>query len=100
LIRAVLFDLGDTLANEGTITGRHLWQGTLQKLPFAQVLSELARAKQQEERKYGEQKVVEYMEARAKEFDTKQNEESSIVLIERLTDLEERKRMWLWVDSA
>jgi len=40
------------------------------------------------------------MEARAKEFDTKQNEESSIVLIERLTDLEERKRMWLWVDSA
>lgn len=42
MIKAVLFDLGDTLIDEKVITGGHLWEGTLQKLPFAQeVLSEL-----------------------------------------------------------
>jgi len=42
LIKAVLFDLGDTLIDERVVSGRHLWEGTLHKLPFAQeVLSEL-----------------------------------------------------------
>jgi len=42
LIRAVLFDLGDTLIVEEAVEGRHLWEVTLQKIPFVdEVLREL-----------------------------------------------------------
>jgi len=42
LIRAVFFDLGDTLVAEESAGGRHLWEVTLQKLPHLnEVLSEL-----------------------------------------------------------
>src|SRR3972149_780623 len=44
LIRAVFFDLGDTLIVEETVEGRHLWEATLQKLPYLdEVLTELKR---------------------------------------------------------
>ncbi|MFQ6073968.1 MAG: HAD family hydrolase [Candidatus Bathyarchaeia archaeon] len=33
LIKAVLFDLGDTLIVEEAVEGRHLWEVTLQKVP-------------------------------------------------------------------
>jgi len=44
LIRAILFDLGDTLVAEEDIGGRHLWEVTLQKLPHLdEALTELKR---------------------------------------------------------
>jgi len=42
LLKAVLFDLGDTMIVEETIVGGHLWEATLQKLPHLdEVLAEL-----------------------------------------------------------
>jgi len=42
LIRAVFFDLGDTLVVEESVGGRHLWEVTLKKLPHLdEVLIEL-----------------------------------------------------------
>jgi len=42
LIRAVFFDLGDTLVAEESAGGKHLWEVTLQKLPcLDEVLTEL-----------------------------------------------------------
>jgi len=43
LIRAVFFDLGDTLISEESMPGKHLWEATtLQKLPHLdEVLTEL-----------------------------------------------------------
>jgi len=42
LIRAVFFDLGDTLVAEESVRGKHLWEVTLQKLPYLdEVLTEL-----------------------------------------------------------
>jgi len=42
LIRAVLFDLGDTLVAEESVGGKHLWEVTLQKLPYLdEVLADL-----------------------------------------------------------
>jgi len=44
LIRAVFFDLGDTLVAEEDIAGRHLWEVTLKKLPHLDdVLKELKK---------------------------------------------------------
>jgi len=44
LIRAVIFDLGDTLVAEESATGKHLWEVTLKKLPYLdEVLTELKR---------------------------------------------------------
>jgi len=44
LIRAVFFDLGDTLVVEEDIAGRHLWEVTLKKLPYLdEVLTELKK---------------------------------------------------------
>jgi len=44
LIRAVFFDLGDTLVAEESATGKHLWESTLTKLPHLdEVLKELKR---------------------------------------------------------
>jgi len=44
LIRAVFFDLGDTLVAEEDIGSKHLWEVTLKKLPhFDEVLTELKR---------------------------------------------------------
>jgi len=44
LIRAVFFDLGDTLVSEEDIGDRHLWEVILKKLPhFDEVLSELKK---------------------------------------------------------
>jgi len=44
LIRAVFFDLGDTLVAEEDIAGRHLWEVTLKKIPHLdEVLKELKR---------------------------------------------------------
>jgi len=44
LIRAVFFDLGDTLVAEEDIAGRHLWEVTLKKLPHLdEVLTELEK---------------------------------------------------------
>jgi putative hydrolase of the HAD superfamily len=44
LIRAVFFDLGDTLIDEGSTGGKRLAEATLQKLPFLdEVLAELKR---------------------------------------------------------
>jgi len=42
LIRAVFFDLGDTLIVEESVGGKHLWDATLQKLPYlGEILTEL-----------------------------------------------------------
>lgn len=42
MIRAVLFDLGDTLVAEESVGGKHLWEVTLQKLPYLdEVLADL-----------------------------------------------------------
>jgi len=44
LIRAVFFDLGDTLVVEESVGGKHLWEATLQKLPYLdKVLTKLKR---------------------------------------------------------
>jgi HAD superfamily hydrolase (TIGR01662 family) len=44
LVRAVLFDLGDTMIDEEKIMGGHLWEATLQKLPHLdEVLTELKK---------------------------------------------------------
>lgn len=44
MIRAVFFDLGDTLIAEEDIAGRHLWEATLKRLPHLdKVLIELKR---------------------------------------------------------
>jgi len=44
LIRAVLFDLGDTLIAEEAAGGKHLWEVKLTKLPYLdEVLAELKR---------------------------------------------------------
>jgi putative hydrolase of the HAD superfamily len=44
LIRAVFFDLGDTLVAEEEVTGKHLWEVTLKKLPYLdEVLKELKK---------------------------------------------------------
>jgi len=44
LIRAVFFDLGDTLVAEESAGGKHLWEVTLQKLPYLdEVLMELKK---------------------------------------------------------
>jgi len=44
LIRAIFFDLGDTLVAEEDIGGRHLWEVTLKKLPHLdEVLTELKK---------------------------------------------------------
>jgi putative hydrolase of the HAD superfamily len=44
VIRAVFFDLGDTLIVEEVTGGKHLWEATLQKLPYLdEVLGELKR---------------------------------------------------------
>jgi len=44
LIRAVFFDLGDTLVAEESVGRKHLWEVTLQKLPYLdEVLTELKR---------------------------------------------------------
>jgi putative hydrolase of the HAD superfamily len=42
LIRAVLFDLGDTLVIEESAGGKHLWKATLEKVPYLdEVLTDL-----------------------------------------------------------
>lgn len=44
MIRAVFFDLGDTLVVEEDIDTKHLWEVTLKKLPYLdEVLTELKR---------------------------------------------------------
>lgn len=44
MIRAVLFDLGDTLIAEEAAGGKHLWEADLAKLPYLdETLSELKR---------------------------------------------------------
>jgi HAD superfamily hydrolase (TIGR01662 family) len=44
LIRAVFFDLGDTLIVEEEVAGKHLWEGTLKKLPYLdEVMTELKK---------------------------------------------------------
>jgi len=44
LIRAVFFDLGDTLVAEESAEGKRLWEAKLQKLPYLdEVLTELKR---------------------------------------------------------
>jgi len=44
LIRAVFFDLGDTLVVEESVGAKHLWEATLQKLPcLDEVLTELKK---------------------------------------------------------
>lgn len=44
MIRAVFFDLGDTLVAEEAVGGKHLWEATLTKLPYLdEVLAELKR---------------------------------------------------------
>jgi len=44
LIRAVFFDLGDTLVAEESVGRKHLWEATLQKLPYLdEVLTELKK---------------------------------------------------------
>jgi len=44
VIRAVFFDLGDTLVAEESIEGRHLWETILKKVPyFDEVLTELKK---------------------------------------------------------
>ena len=42
MIKAVFFDLGDTLIVEEAVGGRHLWEAELQKIPHVdEVLREL-----------------------------------------------------------
>ncbi len=44
MIRAVFFDLGDTLIVEEEVGGKHLWEVTLKKLPYLdEVLTELKK---------------------------------------------------------
>ena len=44
MIRAVFFDLGDTLISEEAAAGKHLWEATLTRLPYVdEVLTELKR---------------------------------------------------------
>ena len=44
MIRAVFFDLGDTLIVEEQVGGKHLWEVTLKKLPYLdEVLTELKK---------------------------------------------------------
>lgn len=44
MIKAVFFDLGDTLVVEEDIGGRHLWEVELQKVPYVdEVLNELKK---------------------------------------------------------
>ncbi len=44
MIRAVFFDLGDTIISEEAAGGKHLWEATLTKLPYLdETLSELKR---------------------------------------------------------
>lgn len=44
MIRAVFFDLGDTLIVEDVVAGRHLWEVALKKLPYLdEVLTELKK---------------------------------------------------------
>ncbi len=44
MIRAVFFDLGDTLVVEEAVGSKHLWEVTLTKLPYLdEVLAELKR---------------------------------------------------------
>ena len=44
MIRAVFFDLGDTLIVEDAVAGRHLWEVALKKLPYLdEVLTELKK---------------------------------------------------------
>jgi len=44
MIRAIFFDLGDTLVAEEDIAGKHLWEVTLKKLPHLdEVLTELKK---------------------------------------------------------
>jgi len=44
VIRAVFFDLGDTLIPEEEVAGKHLWEVTLKKLPYLdEVLTELKK---------------------------------------------------------
>jgi len=44
LIRAVFFDLGDTIISEEAVGGKHLWEATVTKLPYLdEVLTELKR---------------------------------------------------------
>lgn len=44
MIRAVFFDLGDTLIVEEEVAGKHLWEVTLKKLPYLdEVLTELKK---------------------------------------------------------
>jgi putative hydrolase of the HAD superfamily len=44
LIRAVFFDLGDTLIIEEEVAGKHLWEVTLKKLPYLdEVLTEMKK---------------------------------------------------------
>jgi len=44
LIRAVFFDLGDTLVDEEAIGSKHFWEATLTKLPYLdEILTELKR---------------------------------------------------------
>lgn len=44
LIRAIFFDLGDTLVAEEDVEGKHLWEVTLTKLPHLdEILKELKR---------------------------------------------------------
>lgn len=44
MIKAVFFDLGDTLVAEESVGGKSLWEATLEKLPYLdEVLTELKR---------------------------------------------------------
>ncbi len=44
MIRAIFFDLGDTLVAEEDIANKHLWEATLEKLPHLdEVLTELKK---------------------------------------------------------
>ena len=44
MIKAVFFDLGDTLVAEESVGGKNLWESTLEKLPYLdEVLTELKR---------------------------------------------------------
>ena len=44
MIRAVFFDLGDTLIVEEEVAGKHLWEVTLKKLPYLdEVMTELKK---------------------------------------------------------
>ena len=44
MIRAVFFDLGDTLIVEEKVAGKHLWEVTLKKLPYLdEVMTELKK---------------------------------------------------------